>query len=1218
MVDDVPRPVRGLRRKAVLTVLALHRGEIVSTDRLIDIVWGAERSSVVVNTLQSHMSHLRRVLGRPSAIVPRPPGYLLELGPGGTDAEVAEDLVKQGTRATDPARRGQHLRAALRLWRGRPLADLAGVPWLEEQAQRLDQLWLQATRALIETRLALGEHAQLLPELERLAHDHPLDEQIQEQLILALYRGNRQADALAAFRRLRLALADQLGIDPSRTLRELEAAILRQDPALQVAAAAVITTRAGARRVRLGHAEVVGRVAELAALRDAVHDAARGEGGALVLLGESGIGKTRLSVETGQLAGQCGMSVLGGRAATATVQFRPLSEALLTALRRYGLPDDPDLLPYLPALSRLVPEWRTAAPAVGDDSLVVLAEAVLRLLITWGGAHGCVLILEDLHDADADTLAVIDYLIDNAAGQRLLVLGTARPEPGPALQLVRAAQRRRAAEVIELRRLDDDAVRRLAGACLGVAADEVPEPVADQLLRSADGLPLHVEELLAGMVDDRVLVPDGERWRLTAAVPAPLPVSLVATLTGRAERLSPDAVAVLQAAALLGRRFPASVAGAAAGVTEKLLTQCLREAVDAQLVVSSDDPAWFEFRHALTAAALQTRLLPMERAALARRAAPVVESSVLLTAGDRELLAAELWIVAGEPRRAAEWFGAAGRRAAAHGALSTGVTLLERAFSLARARPDGDGPAGAQAEALGAALLDAYARAARIGDAYGLSAELRRATPGRRAAMHLCLARVAVAAGTWKQGLDEVAAGRRLLGARPDPAEEARLDAVEAALILGNPTADRLPEAVRMAERALHGAEQTGQPDIACSALETLGRCARLHDLAGADALYETGLAIAEAHDLAAWRIALLYHLGADDGIRDAGTARLTEALAAAEQAGAVVTALDITLELSVVRICRGEVTAAAAATARCEQSAARLRLTHTRLIALGERIMVAAHRGRREEVDALMVRYRDLGGEDDDFASAVHGFGLAIGHLLHEDADAARAESDAAVALEAQRPPSYLSFVPGPHLLLSVLDGRAGAAECDSLGGSAQVQAGWNRQFVTLSQAVVHARAGDVARAGDAMDRFLRESRPYPLARHLGLRLVAAEAIEGGWGDPVAWLRAALAHFHDSAPAVARACRALLRKAGVTVPQHRQGSAALPAALRALGITVREHEVFLLVRQHLTNREIARRLFLSPRTVEKHVADLLTKTGTANRSALATFGDVSAVPESG
>jgi DNA-binding SARP family transcriptional activator/DNA-binding CsgD family transcriptional regulator len=1204
VVDDVPRPVRGLRRKAVLTVLALHRGEVVSTDRLIDIVWGAARSTIVANTLQSHVSHLRRVLGGPAAIRPRPPGYLLGLGPGATDIEVAEELVKQGTRSTDPARRAQHLRAALRLWRGRPLADLAGIAWLEEQAQRLDQLWLQATQALTETRLALGEHAQLLPELERLAHDHPLDEQIQEQLILALYRSNRQADALAAFRRLRLTLADQLGIDPSRTLRELESAILRQDPALQVAPPPVIEVPARGRRVRLGDAEVVGRAAELAVLREALHEVARGEGGALLLLGEPGIGKTRLTAETALLAGQYGMVVLRGRAATAAVQFRSLSEALLVALRRHGLPDDPELVPYLPALSRLVPEWRGSRPATGDDSLVVLAEAVLRLLITWGRPHGCLLILEDLHDADADTLAVVDYLIDNAAGQRLLVLGTARTDPGPALQLARAARRRRAAEVVELRGLDDDAVRRLAAGCLGVDPGDVPAAVTERLVRSADGVPLHVEELLAGMVDDRVLVSAGDRWRVAAPVSSPLPVSLVATLTGRADRLGADAVAVLRAAALLGRRFPAPVAGAAAGVTPARLLGCLREAADAQLIVSLADPGWFEFRHALTAEALRSGLLSMERAELARGAARSVESSELVPAGDREVLAGELWTVAGEPARAATWFGAAGRRAAAHGALSAGITLLERALALARA--GGDDPA-----RLGAALLDAYARAGRIGDAYGLSAELGRTSP----AMHLHLARVAAAAGTWQPGLDEVVAARRLLGAHPDPAENARLDAVEAELILGSTTADRLPAAREMASRALRGAEQTAQPEVACSALETLGRLTRLHDLAGADALYERGLAIAERHDLAAWRVGLLYHLGADEGIRDAGTERLTAALAAAERSGAVVTALDIELELSVVRLCRGEFIAAATATARCEASASRLRLPHTRLVAVGEQIMVAAHRGRRAEAAALLVRFRELGGEEDDFSSAVHGFGLAVGHLLDEDAVAARAELDAAVASEAQRPTSYLSFVPGPHLLMSVLDGRSGGAECAALRASAQVQAGWNRQFVSLSEAIVRARAGDRTGAGEAMDRFLRESRPYPLARHLGLRWVAAEAIEGGWGDPVGWLRAALTYFHGSAPAVARACRTLLRTAGAPVPQQRRGSSALPAAVRALGITVREYEVLVLVRQRLGNREIASRLFLSPRTVEKYVAELLTKTGAADRAALA---EVSAVGESG
>jgi DNA-binding SARP family transcriptional activator len=158
LVSGVPRPVRGLRRKAVLAVLGLHRGEIVSTGRLVDAVWGRTPPSTAVNTVQSHVSHLRQVLGSKAAIRASAPGYRLDLGEEGTDVEVAERLVRQGAQVVDLDRRADRLRAALALWRGRPLLDVAGLPWLDEQADRLDGLWLQATRALAETRLALGEH----------------------------------------------------------------------------------------------------------------------------------------------------------------------------------------------------------------------------------------------------------------------------------------------------------------------------------------------------------------------------------------------------------------------------------------------------------------------------------------------------------------------------------------------------------------------------------------------------------------------------------------------------------------------------------------------------------------------------------------------------------------------------------------------------------------------------------------------------------------------------------------------------------------------------------------------------------------------------------------------------------------------------------------------------------------------------------------------------
>jgi DNA-binding SARP family transcriptional activator len=237
VVGGVPVPITGLRRKAVLAVLALHGGTIVGTGPLIEAVWGEKAPSVSLNTLQSHMSALRRTLGGRTAIVARPPGYLL--GPGTTDVTEARLLVERGESGDDPAESAATLRAALRLWRDRSLVDVGGLAWLDEQAAGLERLRTRAQLALIRARLALGEHAQLEPDLERLARARPFDEQVHAQLMFALYRTGRQADALSVYRRLRAALADHLGIDPNQRLRDLEIAILRQDPALEESALAV-------------------------------------------------------------------------------------------------------------------------------------------------------------------------------------------------------------------------------------------------------------------------------------------------------------------------------------------------------------------------------------------------------------------------------------------------------------------------------------------------------------------------------------------------------------------------------------------------------------------------------------------------------------------------------------------------------------------------------------------------------------------------------------------------------------------------------------------------------------------------------------------------------------------------------------------------------------------------------------------------------------------
>jgi DNA-binding SARP family transcriptional activator len=233
-MGTVPVSMTGFRRKAVLAVLALHDGEIVGVDRITNVVWSDSAGATSVNTVQSHVSYLRNVLGARTAILGRPPGYLLNLGRDATDVAAARRLVEQGGRHTDAEQRAASLRAALAMWRGQPLIDVRGPAWLDEQARSLERLRWQAEHALIGARLALGETSSLIPELERLTAVHPFDEQLHGQLMLALYRSGRQADALGVYRRLRGTLAEDLGIDPNHSLRDMESRILRQDLSLEL------------------------------------------------------------------------------------------------------------------------------------------------------------------------------------------------------------------------------------------------------------------------------------------------------------------------------------------------------------------------------------------------------------------------------------------------------------------------------------------------------------------------------------------------------------------------------------------------------------------------------------------------------------------------------------------------------------------------------------------------------------------------------------------------------------------------------------------------------------------------------------------------------------------------------------------------------------------------------------------------------------------------
>jgi YVTN family beta-propeller protein len=230
--------VGGGRQRALLALLLIQTGEVVSRDRLIDELWSGEPPASASQSLDAYLSRLRKVFreaGANGVLVTRAPGYALQAE--ATDAARFVSLVRDGRAALSAgdAEQGVALLAdALALWRGPAYAEFADESWARAEAGRLEELRLAATEDRIEAELALGRHAALIAELEVLAAHHPTRERLVGQLMLALYRSGRQADALAAYRAARRALVDELGLEPGRELRELEAAILVQDASLHL------------------------------------------------------------------------------------------------------------------------------------------------------------------------------------------------------------------------------------------------------------------------------------------------------------------------------------------------------------------------------------------------------------------------------------------------------------------------------------------------------------------------------------------------------------------------------------------------------------------------------------------------------------------------------------------------------------------------------------------------------------------------------------------------------------------------------------------------------------------------------------------------------------------------------------------------------------------------------------------------------------------------
>jgi DNA-binding SARP family transcriptional activator len=228
-----PLTLGGRKQRALLGLLLLHAGEVVSSDRLVDELWGERPPATAATSLRNVVTQLRKLLGT-DTIITRAPGYLLQVEPERFDRARFERLLAQARQA-EPREQSRLLREALALWRGPPLADLVYERFAQAEIRRLEELRLEALEQHFDARLALGEGPALVPELEALVHVHPLRERLRGQLMLALYRAGRQADALAAYHDARGSLVEELGLEPGRELQDLEKAILRHDGKLDVA-----------------------------------------------------------------------------------------------------------------------------------------------------------------------------------------------------------------------------------------------------------------------------------------------------------------------------------------------------------------------------------------------------------------------------------------------------------------------------------------------------------------------------------------------------------------------------------------------------------------------------------------------------------------------------------------------------------------------------------------------------------------------------------------------------------------------------------------------------------------------------------------------------------------------------------------------------------------------------------------------------------------------
>jgi DNA-binding SARP family transcriptional activator len=795
------RPVglRGRRTRELLARLVSAGGQVVSADRLVEDLWAGAPPPNAAAALQVHVSYARRALEpdrEPRAparvLVSAAPGYALRLPAEAVDAWRFERLAGRAAGIAAAYARRAVLAEALACWSGGAYAEFADAAWAQPERTRLEDLRRATVEALAAADLALGDATRAVAGLEPLLAADPAREETARLLATALYRSGRQADALAVARRVREHLAAELGVDPSPVLRELEADLLRQAPALDPP----VIPRPPAAPDRM-----VGRDAELAALLAAAGTAAGtaagvdgGVDGGVRLVwvaGEAGTGKSTLLAAAARRLARTGWTVLRGRCPE--TDDAPPGWAWQEVADGLGVPFPTGLGPF-----RLARELggRLAA-AAGERPHAVL--------------------IEDAHLADDLTAQLVRQVAEAAAGAPVLLVVTYRPSEQPAgLAAVRAATAAVTAAHLRLAGLDRGAVDALAR-----SAGLVPDgPALDLLAERTGGNPLFVRELARLMAS---------RGRAEAA--AAVPDGVADVLRARADRLPASAAVVLREAAVLGGEVDVDVLAEVFGRDPDDVLDALEAPLLAGLVVDAG-AGRVRFDHALVRDTFYADVPPLRRARWHAAALAVLERRTpdAVDALARHALAGL------RPATAATAVGyatAAADRALAVGAAATAAALYRQALAAADLLPP-DVPARVR---LRAAAVRALARA---GDVLAGRALQREAV--RLAGDDLDLLRLVLTA--WDAPLiwttralgeaDDVllAATTRLLAVTPPGPDRARLLCAHFLEVENRDDDAALAASAEALALALALARSVGDDRLLCAALNIRAYAALGPDLA--------------------------------------------------------------------------------------------------------------------------------------------------------------------------------------------------------------------------------------------------------------------------------------------------------------------------------------------------------------------------------------------------